>query len=510
VAAADLLWSPSEYLLGWTRDKGFVHPPQTYLQKYVLPSLPLFGPPRQGAVEPTSESQRPSEIVFFGRLEERKGLRLFCDALRRIEPVLVEQGASITFLGKPGSVGDRPALEFLEEEAAGWSFAWQARTELGQQDAVAYLREPGRLAVIASPADNSPCTVYEAVGFGIRFIAARTGGIPELIDEDDRGAILFDADPQSLADRLRAALGQGLKAARPAETREASRRKWIGAFAAWRDFVGPPPAAEPERRLIALIDGPDGADLAATLGSLQVPEVTKTILIDRRWPAQAGNTMAISPLEPDRLVQAVGDSAGEAVLLLRAGTVLLPGAGRRLVEALRLPEVDGLVPAASANESGAARIIAPLGACRSFCLYEGASPGGAMIIKSERLAGALAGGTLAPDAEHLGLGDLAVAAGLDIWPLAETLIAHPDGPVADARSRRAPERICAYAAAADPTDRLYMTAIGYGGFAPDHGVGGWLRQWRDRLATRGLGWATAFAVRLIPRGLLSRLRAPRR
>src|SRR3954464_11480431 len=45
VAAADLLWSPSRYLLEWSRARGFAHAPATIVRKYVLPGPSLFGPP---------------------------------------------------------------------------------------------------------------------------------------------------------------------------------------------------------------------------------------------------------------------------------------------------------------------------------------------------------------------------------------------------------------------------------------------------------------------------------
>jgi hypothetical protein len=46
------------------------------------------------------------EIVFFGRLEKRKGLELFADALDRLTITRPEfAGIRITFLGKPTDIG---------------------------------------------------------------------------------------------------------------------------------------------------------------------------------------------------------------------------------------------------------------------------------------------------------------------------------------------------------------------------------------------------------------------
>jgi glycosyltransferase involved in cell wall biosynthesis len=506
--AADLLWSPSRYLLDWIRSHDFALPAATFRQQYVLPSVPLFGPPEREAAEPRRERVMPREIAFFGRLEERKGLRLFCRALDLLEPLLVERAIAVTFLGKPGMLGNLPALDFLEAEARRWRFPWQIRTGLGQQEAVDLLRTGDRVAVIASPADNSPCTIYEALAYRIPFVAARTGGIPELIDPEDGGAVLFDYDSEALAAKLRQAIEKGLVPARPAEDPVETRRRWIGGFESWRDFVGDEGEREPARSLCVLVDGPDGADLAATLESLDVPEVARLVLVERRWGAAASGgpwpLVVVPPDRSERLVEALGASESEAVLLLRAGVALVPGAAGRLVEALRTRDVDGLVPAARLP----AATMPPLGGSPSFCLFEGAAPGGGLAVKAERLAKALAGRALAPDAEHLAIADLAVAGGLEIWPFADPLIDHPSGLVADARGRRAPERIAAYAAACE-RERFYMAAIGYGGFAPDAGVGGVLRGMRERMVAMGLGWAVGAAGRLLPRRLVGRLRRNR-
>jgi len=48
---------------------------------------------------------RPTEIVFFGRIEERKGIRVFCNALQQLNDFLADRNITVTFLGKSGKVG---------------------------------------------------------------------------------------------------------------------------------------------------------------------------------------------------------------------------------------------------------------------------------------------------------------------------------------------------------------------------------------------------------------------
>jgi glycosyltransferase involved in cell wall biosynthesis len=76
VSAADIVVSPSQYLLGWMQQNGWELPERTYVAPYVLPQDLLAENPA-----PRQRNSKINEIVFFGRLEVRKGLKLFCDAL---------------------------------------------------------------------------------------------------------------------------------------------------------------------------------------------------------------------------------------------------------------------------------------------------------------------------------------------------------------------------------------------------------------------------------------------
>src|SRR5207253_2175797 len=114
IASADLLWSPSGYLLDWIRERGFDVPPQTFLQQYVMPARGDAPPVRYGRTDP------PREIVFFGRLEERKGLRVFCNAIHLLRDELAARGVAVTFLGKPETCAGLPSADYIRRRAAEW------------------------------------------------------------------------------------------------------------------------------------------------------------------------------------------------------------------------------------------------------------------------------------------------------------------------------------------------------------------------------------------------------
>jgi glycosyltransferase involved in cell wall biosynthesis len=509
VKCADLLWGPSLYLIEWARDHGFEPPERTYVQRYVLPSVPLFGPAAAAPVPTDGSRIVPREIVFFGRLEERKGLRTFCQSLRLIENLLVEHGIRVTFLGKEGTVADRPALDYLAEEAKGWRFEHGVIANYGQQEAVAHLASGTAVAVMASPADNSPCTVYEAMSLGIPFIATRTGGIPELVDSRDHSEVLFEPRPEALAARVEQVIRNGIAPARAAEAPEEIARRWISAFESHRVLAAPvPPRSEKLPSVIAIVDAPAGTDIAGSLASLE--GVEKILVIDRGGApdlaAAPCPVVSVDAHRPDALAACLEDAGAEALLLLlRGGVCLTPSALCELGQLLECPEAEGLAPAAVIGGDGEGAVVPPLGSSQSFSFFEGPLPGGALFLKRARLSARVGRFVPVPDAEFLGLADLAIARGLEVWPFAETVVRHPAGLLGDPFRGRAAERVRAYSDL-PPTERYYLSAIAHGCFERPPGPAQALRALRDRMIAWRLGWAIGLAQRTLPRGVIRRLR----
>jgi glycosyltransferase involved in cell wall biosynthesis len=251
VEMCDVLISPSAYMLDWMRDRGWRLPERHFVQQYAR-SL-AAEPATITAAEAPRGDDVATELVFFGRLEPRKGLRVFCDALDRLAAEHPRSKANVTFLGKRASIDGADAVDYLHGREARWPWPVKVIDDLGQPAALAYLRSPGRrLTVIPSLADNSPNTVYEALALGIPFLASRVGGTAELIDTRDLGWATFDPEadrPQfsargtaALADRLAEALrARTLEVPRAAVAADACRNAhvyWHGAVRAT------PPAAE--------------------------------------------------------------------------------------------------------------------------------------------------------------------------------------------------------------------------------------------------------------------------
>lgn len=220
---ADFLVSPSRYLLQWMRGHGWRLPERSLV-------IPNFTAPL-GAVPPgrPEDAAPPRELVFFGRLEERKGLRVFCDALRLLPQELLA-GREVTFLGREGGyTPERVRASLAPLTASGTRLAFH--TGLNAEEARAYLCGTGRLAVMPSLRENSPCVVSECLESGIPFLASSCGGGPELARPEDRDCFV-PPDAATLAKRLGRILANGMP--HPARPRHAPEQL----LAAWQELLG--------------------------------------------------------------------------------------------------------------------------------------------------------------------------------------------------------------------------------------------------------------------------------
>ncbi len=272
VAAADVVASPSEYLLGWMQENGWQLPQRTYIAPYVLPEG------ISGQWQSRPQASEIKEIVFFGRLEMRKGLKLFCDALDELCAAPLMRDFEVTFLGKETLMYGRSSISYISERAKRWSMPWRIASNKFRDGAIEYLRQPGRLAVVASLSDNFPNTVLECAGAGVPLLASNVGGIPEIIDPIDREKVCFEPRPYVLAERLRRALRHGVTAPKPSASLADTEQAWVR----WHSdpsLTGKPAAAGSRRRLdensifplvsVCFAFNTRESDGAATLASLQ-------------------------------------------------------------------------------------------------------------------------------------------------------------------------------------------------------------------------------------------------
>jgi O-antigen biosynthesis protein len=222
VNLADVVVSPSQYLLRWMEEQGWSLPAATYVEQYVRPATARRPLPTIG-----DGIYRPREFVFFGRLEHRKGLALFCDALDRLVHDVALKEFTIAFLGKSVEVNGRDAVAYLADRSKKWPWRYQVISDRDQAGAMDYLQSGTRLVVLPSLVDNLPNTVLECLGAALPFIASNAGGIPEMIAAADLAATCFELRPDALAAKLKHVAIHGMKAPRAAGTPEATERAWV-------------------------------------------------------------------------------------------------------------------------------------------------------------------------------------------------------------------------------------------------------------------------------------------
>ncbi len=227
---ADIVTAPSRYILDEVAEMGW-KPAAQEVMPNLLPASFLGRPAPDFAHRPVEE------LVFFGRLEERKGLGLFCEAIAR----LIRMGrppARVTFLGKVGHMAGVHALAWLTGMAQSWPMPWSVVNDLDPHQAREYLAAPGRLAVIASRMENAPYVVLECLAAGLPFLAPDVGGIGELVAAEDQGRLLYPRNPAALAAALARALSEGAAPGRAAIAPEQAARLWLD----WHETLAPLPA----------------------------------------------------------------------------------------------------------------------------------------------------------------------------------------------------------------------------------------------------------------------------
>lgn len=273
---ADVQLSPSRYMLDYTRQVDWA------VRDDAAVAYPYPDP------EPELAAQGPEirELAFFGRLERRKGLGLFLDALDSVEP-----GMPALFLGKDTLIGGRPASDVIAERLG--DRPYRIETELDSEGALAELRRGDRLAVIPSLSETFGFTVAECVVNHIPFLAARTGGVPEVVDHPEgRERWLFEPTAEGLRaalDRRLSASGEEEIALRGEVATTCDSKLWNDRVeAVYRGFVGRSPkprasrASEPATVTVAVSHYNYDRFLPAALASLasQTRPADEVIVVD--------------------------------------------------------------------------------------------------------------------------------------------------------------------------------------------------------------------------------------
>jgi len=165
-------------------------------------------------------------IAFFGRLEARKGIVAFCDALDLVAaaaevgrlPVLsnrtavaararatsrasalgpgriLGKGLVVQVFGGETPIKGEQAGKYVARRSRRWSRAgWRLEMHhgLNTEEAIERMSDAGALVVLPGRGDNSPGTVIECVLAGLPVLTVEDSGAMELIDPRDRDACVL-------------------------------------------------------------------------------------------------------------------------------------------------------------------------------------------------------------------------------------------------------------------------------------------------------------------------------
>jgi glycosyltransferase involved in cell wall biosynthesis len=485
VGCSDVVWSPSRYLVGWLTANGFPLPPKVLLQQYVLPRTILSdcGPKaRSGDGARAPEEPPTRRLVFFGRLETRKGLGLFLDALDRTAQRIASAGFEVVFLGRIGHLGGERADVAICRRGA-WPFAWRIESTLGQAESVAFLKRPGSLAVMASPEDNSPCTVYEAIEHQIPFIAAATGGIPEIIHADDVARVTFAYDERSLRNCLEQAIGRGRDLpVSPAVPRAVNTARWLAFHAAPERWESSRPKIKGRCSGIVAVVLANGrrAQALRTIDSLRrLGPALLALVVAAAGEMPFGN--GARTVAPDQLREALArlilEHSDAAVLFVHAGAACEPERLLRMTGQLRPGEVDGLIPAAATTRD---KIVAPLPFSTELSGIVDPLATGLMVLSAAAVATGIAAAGESGGATPAEIATAATAARLCILPYPGAVAVVPDRVAKAPRAaRRLDLRQLAAAILCSPFGAAVPYAVGLAG-AVEAAAHSLKRAWRLR------------------------------
>lgn len=137
-------------------------------------------------------------VACVGRLEPVKGVDILLDAW----PAVTRRCPAAVLL----IVGDGPLRAELEEQAGPMAESGEVQF-LGYREDVERIFAAADVAALPSRHEGLPRVALEAIATGCPVVAARVGGVPEIIRPEREGLLVLPDDPEGLAEALLRVLG---------------------------------------------------------------------------------------------------------------------------------------------------------------------------------------------------------------------------------------------------------------------------------------------------------------
>lgn len=147
---------------------------------------------------------RNDHFCFFGRLEKRKGLDIFIDALKLLPLSTLKDVKQITFLGKHATV-DQVSSEIYIDQFINYvkqhnlDIKINVENDKDHYEAIKYILNNQCIVVAPSILDNAPMVVIESLFYRIPIIGSNSSGIKELLEPNN----LFQPNAASLSHKIK-------------------------------------------------------------------------------------------------------------------------------------------------------------------------------------------------------------------------------------------------------------------------------------------------------------------
>ena len=272
---SDAVLSPSQYMLGYFATRGWRIP-----YRYVLPNI-------IEAVETNRQFTKKAVwwLCFVGRLDERKGIKVFHNLLQMLNESRNWNTAGSRFFevmvfGTMSTIDGQPSDQWLNTQIINhtWSFPISVYIGLNRSMVWSIVRKAGALLVVPSLQENLSYVVAEGVTLGIPMVTFEVGGLREILvmAPDDMLTVCTQASVRCLHDHVRTILAVGHHhIPLLTHTMKNAGATWMRWHAAYR-LVHQQLATEPVARMHALEQEKRGYHAHDEIQIVQLPPAATT------------------------------------------------------------------------------------------------------------------------------------------------------------------------------------------------------------------------------------------
>ncbi len=187
----NLIISPSQFLLDFYRDRGFLKNIRTAVLPNPVQLPPASSDQRQGPALPRLGFTGPTlRLVYVGHLSKAKGIAGLVEVMLRLHTMPL----TLKVIGKG------PLMTTLKEKTASDSrisfYGWLSPANVRE-----ILHDSDIVVVPTLCYDNSPTVVFEALSSGVPVIVSDIGGAKEIVRDGYNGWV-FEADNWSALGQL--------------------------------------------------------------------------------------------------------------------------------------------------------------------------------------------------------------------------------------------------------------------------------------------------------------------